>query len=90
MRCPDCDGKGYITGRDWNIYLCKKCEGEGSIPPYEPFTNEDWFCSLTTEEKAKWLSQHSQHMYNCGEKHATPKTMYEEDWEFWLKAKHEV
>ena len=52
-------------------------------------TNEEWFNNLNTLEKAKWLSQHSQYMYKCGEKQAIPKTMYEEDWEFWLKARHE-
>ena len=51
-------------------------------------TNEEWFNGLSITEKAKWLSRHSQFMYNCGEKHAMPKTMYEEDWEFWLKEKH--
>ena len=51
-------------------------------------TNEEWFTSLSTEEKAKWLSRHSQLMYSCGEKHAMPKTMYEEDWEVWLKQPH--
>ena len=51
-------------------------------------TNEDWFCGLSTEEKAKWLSSHSQFMYNCGEKQAMPKTMYEEDFVQWLKEKH--
>ncbi len=51
-------------------------------------TNEQWFCSLSTEEKAKWLSKQSQFMYNCGEKQTIPKTMYEEDWEWWLKEKH--
>ena len=52
-------------------------------------TNEQWFCQLPTEEKAKVLSRHSQFMYNCGEKQAMPKTMYEEDFVQWLKEKHE-
>lgn len=24
----------------------------------KPMTNEEWFCSLPTEEKAKWLQEH--------------------------------
>lgn len=51
-------------------------------------TNEEWFASLSTEEKAKWLSRHSQFMYGCEEKQTIPKTMYEEDWEYWLKQPH--
>jgi hypothetical protein len=26
-------------------------------------TNEEWFCQLPTEEKAKWLSKH----FHCGD-----------------------
>lgn len=52
-------------------------------------TNEQWFGTLSTKEKAKWLSRHSQFMYECGKNQTTPKIMYEEDWEWWLKEKHE-
>lgn len=24
---------------------------------YAPLTNEEWFCSLSTEEKAKWIAE---------------------------------
>jgi hypothetical protein len=51
-------------------------------------TNEEWFCGLSTEEKAKWLSNHSTFIYECGQKQNTPKVMYEEDWEWWLKQPH--
>ena len=52
-------------------------------------TNEEWLNSLNTKEKAKWLSRHSQFMYGCGQMETTPKIMYEEDWEYWLKETHE-
>ena len=75
--------------------LCKTC---GTICPfddertecdaYAPMTNENWFISLPTEEKAKWLSNHSAFIYECGQKQNTPKVMYEEDWEWWLKQPH--
>ena len=52
-------------------------------------TNEQWFCGLSTEDKAKWLSQRSQILYDCGQRDVFPKIMYEEDWEYWLKEKHE-
>ena len=51
-------------------------------------TNEQWFTSLSTEEKAKWLSQRSQILYDCGQRDVFPKIMYEEDWEMWLKQPH--
>ena len=52
-------------------------------------TNEEWLNSLNTKEKAKWLSRHSQFMYGCGQMETTPKIMYEEDWEYWLKEIHD-
>ena len=54
----------------------------------EMATNEDWFCNLSTEDKAKWLSQRSQILYDCGQRDVFPKIMYEEDWEWWLKQPH--
>ena len=54
----------------------------------KPMTNEEWFISLPTEEKAKWLSRNSKYMYGCGRMETTPKVMYEEDWEWWLKQPH--
>ena len=63
--------------------LCETC---GTICPfyiehvecdnYKPKTNEDWFCQLSTEEKAEWLYYHSGAMSSKG------------DWEDWLKEKH--
>ena len=59
--------------------------------PYEiELTNEEWFCGLSTEEKAKWLSQRSEILYDCGQRDVFPKIMYEEDWEWWLKQPHTV
>ena len=54
----------------------------------QDMTNEEWFASLPTEEKAKWLSRNSKYMYGCGRMETTPKVMYEEDWEWWLKQPH--
>ena len=57
----------------------------------EPLTNEDWFCSLSTEEKAEWLSKH----FHCGDCiFEKPVCCGEYDGcksEFvkWLKEKHE-
>lgn len=59
MKCKHCDGKGYtyvrtapnpITGYGYKR-ICDKCHGTGEIEQ----TNEEWFCQLPTEEKAKVL-----------------------------------
>jgi len=48
MKCSTCRG----TGKSKYGYNqpCTHCDGTGII---EPLTNEEWFCQLTTEEKAK-------------------------------------
>lgn len=51
-------------------------------------TNEEWLQTANTEQLAKWLADNSRFIYECGEKKITPKTMYEEDWEWWLKQPH--
>ena len=81
MKCPNCNGQRYKAPD----VPCGRCRGTGVV---EPLTNEEWFCSLSTEDKAKWLSQRSQILYDCGQRDVFPKTMYEEDWETWLKEKH--
>ena len=50
MKCPKCGGTGEMQicemgfiGKD----ECDKCHGKGYL------NNEEWFCSLSTEEKAK-------------------------------------
>lgn len=82
MKCPKCGGSGWDVVHGFD---CISCDGKGEID----LTNEEWFGTLSTKEKAKWLSRHSQFMYECGQKQVAPKIMYEEDWEWWLKEKHE-
>ena len=49
MKCPKCGGKGlYNHVADYYV-RCNKCNGTGEIEQ----TNEEWFCLLQTEEKAK-------------------------------------
>ena len=78
--CKDCNNRKYCEDYKPNKWQCEDYEAQ--------HTNEEWLECLTTEEKAKWLSKHSQFMYNCGEIQAIPKIMYEEDWEYWLKQPH--
>lgn len=80
---------------------CEKC-GYHSMGSTEPkkaqemflkemgmfYTNGQWLRQCNTEQLAKWLAHHSRFIYECGEKKITPKTMYEEDWEWWLKQPH--
>ena len=63
MKCPMCNGSGKcyeqkityqeIETNRTNIYLtkCHKCGGSGEVE----LINEEWFCQLSTEEKAEVL-----------------------------------
>lgn len=61
MKCPKCDGKGTVLKiiyEDWqkdeivrSAVKCPRCNGSGELP----MTNEEWFCALSTEEKADWF-----------------------------------
>ena len=52
--CPVCNGTGevQVTG-DSVTDVCDKCGGTGKITKKDSVTNEEWFCDLSTEEKAK-------------------------------------
>ncbi len=56
MLCKMCGGVGTVSGTFYrngkyvsDTVACKWCNGTGKIKQ----TNEKWFCSLPTEEKAK-------------------------------------
>ena len=83
MSAEDCVGCRHINN------CLGDCVGYEEVKPQEQ-TNEEWFCQLPTEEKAKWLSSHSDFMYECGLSNVIPKIMHEEEWEYWLKEKHET
>ena len=64
MKCPECDGTGKVqkwfyerTGfgkceKVCGDVKCEWCNGTGELEQ----TNEEWFCSLPTEEKAEVLT----------------------------------
>lgn len=82
MKCKHCDGDGVIVDVEYGHagkYGCKYCDGKGVV---EPLTNEEWFCGLSTEEKAKVLRRKT---YGNGEENERE----EQGWVRWLKAKHE-
>ena len=82
--------KTYDFKKDGNggyFVECKKCHGTGIV---ESQTNEEWFASLTTEEKAKVFANAT---YSTAE---TPLTILwggkeaeQKKWERWLKEIHD-
>ena len=101
MKCKFCDG----SGKDyWCLngvpYPCPICNGTGEIKD-KPQTNEEWFCQLSTEEKAKWMFRLTYKCYWCGREYEKTKKYNEKECPFhkclddskgfkkWLKEKHE-
>ena len=82
MKCPECDGyKNFISlaGTPFEVVRsCKRCNGTGEIK----VTNEEWFCQLPTEEKAKWLEDK---MTWAAQEQGT---FTAKGWEMWLKQPH--
>ena len=89
MKCYKCNGTGYYDIDN----ECPVCDGTGEYEPFdldveldkmdsEPQTNEEWFCQLSTEEKAKVLRRKTHGNDEENER-------IEQGWVNWLKAKHE-
>ena len=79
-KCEACCGSGYINfwTDDGHISMrtCRRCDGYGYIKA-KPMTNEEWFCSLSTTEKAEFLSTMAKKAESISW------------WDDWLKEKHE-
>lgn len=73
MKCKHCDGVGFYENGA-SQFKCVYCDGSGEVP----MTNEEWFCSLDTEDKAREISDMTAQGY-----------WSEELVEKWLKEKHE-
>lgn len=69
MICPNCDG----SGRDMFESECRFCGGMGIV---EPLTNEEWFCELSTEDKARFFASNKILNFDY------------QMWLEWLKEKH--
>ena len=55
MKCPECKGDGWIPVFESGFcgkYACPTCRGTGEVT----LTNEEWFCGLSTEEKANIIT----------------------------------
>jgi len=70
--------------------ICPKCRGVGRIPfreEQEIYTNEEWFDTLSTEEKAEWLASESRNVINDF-KNFDFRREHKEFWAKWLKQSH--
>ena len=53
MICPTCKGVGCVGATQDN---CLACNGTGEVDEVQ-MTNEEWFDTLSTEEKADFMSR---------------------------------
>ena len=53
MKCYVCNGRGYFPVSNIAAKICPQCNGTGEMQ----MTNEEWFCQLPTDEKARWLEE---------------------------------
>lgn len=88
MKCKHCNGTGRRmeesdNGIGWISVECEYCNGTGKIQQ----TNEEWFCQLSTKEKAKWLADNFGYVaYKAsGGKPETVQEQFIEYWKEWLK-----
>ena len=67
---------------------CPICGGTGDTTNNIPPTNEQWFCALSTEQKAKWIAYQIYYATKCDVYGLNRKDWTVSDWEKWLKEKH--
>ena len=87
--CPKCNGTGEVEVIGDSITdVCDKCGGTGDTINNIPPTNEEWFCELSTEEKARFLEMICYSAW--GDKKSRFKDMADyTDWMDWLKEIHQ-
>ena len=85
MKCPTCESCEYAQYCG-ATEIMRKCEKNKKKVEQ---TNEEWFCSLPTSEKAKVLSNATYSSAMMGaEIIALPKEDEVRKWEMWLKQPH--
>lgn len=92
--CPKCKGYGIVgsavpdilrgRGAIFSSNECDMCHGSGEVQ----MTNEEWFCGLSTEEKARFLDKICYSAW--GDINSRFKDMADyTDWIEWLKEIHQ-
>lgn len=86
MKCNMCGGAGVIQGQAPGLVsCCPACDGKGFIEQ----TNEEWFDTLSTEEKAETIANATYYSAMMGiEITALPKEDEVRKWKMWLKQPH--
>ena len=89
MICPKCNGRGTVGYFHIDHFVdieCDRCHGSGEVSETD-VTNEEWFCNLSTEEKARFLEMICYSAW--GDINSRFKDMADyTDWIEWLKEKH--
>ena len=94
MKCPKCKGTGCVPRPDGTelfglteLMTCDLCHGTGEVE----LTNEEWFCSLSTEEKVKALLDLREKIrQKMRAELGSENKFYKGDYyREWLKEKHE-
>lgn len=86
MKCEYCSGKGEIINDAMRWTSCPACGGKGFID----MTNEEWFDTLSTEEKAKKFVTLCKNAFEA-ENYRTKRWKDYQNvdyWKMWLKQPH--
>ena len=95
MKCEECGGRGKVqrwfyerTGfgkceKVCGDVKCEWCNGTGEVEQ----TNEEWFCTLPTEEKAHFLSVECARAM-CEQQLKITNRNGVDYWKMWLKQPH--
>ena len=84
MKCQLCDGKGEYMHQCGGYRPCEHCNGTGKIEA----TNEEWFCGLSTEEKAKFFVMIEMTAMHPIKRGAVDMEKFIEEVVEWLKQPH--
>ena len=78
MKCPICDGKGYVYNALGSFYEdCGHCQGTGKVRAIgEPMTEEEWLRTATTEELVQAIHLMTTCCYVCGKEGVDYKRCY--------------
>ena len=88
--CPKCNGRGTVGYFHIDHFVdieCDRCNGSGEVSETD-MTNEEWFASLPTEEKADVLNEFVMEAYYDGLDGKIPKMHCCKDFQHWLKEEH--